>query len=90
MSKNEKKEVEKQASSDPSLAKNVEVQKSFLDAANDPDFREIFPKIQAAEKNYLKSKPRKSAIPLNLFKLLIAAILLVLFILFVRQLLLSE
>lgn len=90
ISKNENKEAKKQASSDPSPAKNSEFQKGLLDAANDPDFREIFPKIQAAEKNYLKNRTRKSTTPLNLAKLLIAAILLVLLILFVWQLLLSE
>ncbi len=89
MSKNEKKEAEKQAKSDPS-SKDVAFQKSFLDAAKDEDFNEIFPKLKAAEKNYLKTRSRESSTPFKLIKFLIAAFFLVLFILFVRQLFFSE
>ncbi len=82
MSESEKREFEIQVESNPSLAEELELQKSLFEAANDEDFKKILPSLKSAEQDYLATLSKKRYLwfsPKNLLLYAASLLLIVLF-----------
>ncbi len=73
MTESERQKFEIQVNSDTLLAEELELQKSLFEAANDEDFKEIFPSLKSAEQTYMTTQTKKPLLRLSPRNLLLYA-----------------